>query len=152
MSPEELKRRFTYHKPSGNQPERYEEIRGMGRTFATRLYELCPESRELSLALAKLEEVVMWANAAIARRENKVPEPENTPCEQHLVIARAGNPMSTGQVAQEAILRRIADEVGGFYMNGYALMAKSAKTQEYGEGMELLCKLHRELVEGEEDD
>ena len=29
----------------------------------------CPESRELSCALTKLEEAVMWANAAIARNE-----------------------------------------------------------------------------------
>ena len=29
----------------------------------------CPESREKSLAFTKLEECIMWANAAIARNE-----------------------------------------------------------------------------------
>ncbi len=29
----------------------------------------CPDSRELSLAITHLEEVVFWANAAIARHE-----------------------------------------------------------------------------------
>lgn len=31
--------------------------------------ELCPEGREKSLAITKIEESVMWANAAIARGE-----------------------------------------------------------------------------------
>ena len=33
------------------------------------LDEYCPESREKSLAVTKLEEVVFWSNAAIAREE-----------------------------------------------------------------------------------
>ena len=33
------------------------------------LVDECPDSRELSVALTKLEEAVMWANAAIARNE-----------------------------------------------------------------------------------
>lgn len=31
--------------------------------------ELCPESRERSLAFTKIDEAVMWANASIARNE-----------------------------------------------------------------------------------
>ena len=31
--------------------------------------ELCPASREKSLALTKIEESIMWANASIARNE-----------------------------------------------------------------------------------
>ena len=65
----ELNARFTYHAPKGDQPERYQEIRNLGRHFAVVLTENCPESRELSLALTSLEQTVMWANAVIARRE-----------------------------------------------------------------------------------
>ena len=65
----ELKTRFTYHPPKGNQPERYEAIRGHALTFATFIVATTPESREQSLALTALDEVVFWANAAIARRE-----------------------------------------------------------------------------------
>lgn len=65
----ELKIRFTYHAPKENQPHRYEEIREHAYSFALIITEDCPESREKSLALTKLEEAVMWANAAIARRE-----------------------------------------------------------------------------------
>ena len=66
--PEELENRFTYHAPTEGQPEKYEKIRGMAHSFAAELVEDCPESRELSLALTHLDEVVFFANAAIARR------------------------------------------------------------------------------------
>ena len=63
--------RFTYHPPKAelNQAERYTGIRDKGKILALYLLEQCPESRELSLAITKLEEAVMWANAAIARNE-----------------------------------------------------------------------------------
>lgn len=60
---------FTYHSPSGDQPMRYELIRNFGKEFANALIVSCPNSRELSLALTKIEEAVMWANASIARNE-----------------------------------------------------------------------------------
>jgi hypothetical protein len=37
------------------------------------LVERCPEGRELSLALSNLEEVMFWANAAIARNQKAPP-------------------------------------------------------------------------------
>jgi hypothetical protein len=63
--------RFTYHQPKLelHQVERYGDIRDRGRDLAMHLLNQCPESRELSLAITKLEECVMWANAAIARNE-----------------------------------------------------------------------------------
>jgi hypothetical protein len=75
---EEISTRFTYHPPSEavkrnglTQQERYEAIRHQGGELANNLIAFCPDSRELSLALTKLEEAVMWANAAIARRERE---------------------------------------------------------------------------------
>ena len=67
----DLNTRFTYHKPFGNQPERYESIRGLALEFADILLNKCPDSRELSLAITKIEEAVFWANAAIARHEEE---------------------------------------------------------------------------------
>ena len=69
MIPEDLENRFTYHSPREGQPAKYEYIRKRALILAHDLNELCPESREKSLALTKLEEMVMWANAAIARNE-----------------------------------------------------------------------------------
>ena len=65
---EELTRRFTYHPPKPDQPPMYEALRKQAMEFASLMVMLCPDSRELSLALTKLEEAIMWANAAIARR------------------------------------------------------------------------------------
>jgi hypothetical protein len=62
---------FTYHPPGGNQGERYTRLRALANQLAQELNVLCPPSRELSLAQTKLEEAVMWANAAIARNETQ---------------------------------------------------------------------------------
>ena len=69
MDSNDLQNRFTYHPPKENQPGRYQIIRDKAHLFAIYLDEYCPESREKSLAITHLEEVVFWANAAIARHE-----------------------------------------------------------------------------------
>ena len=60
---------FTYHAPKGDQQKRYEMIREVAKSLAYFINDNVPESREKSLALTKLEESVMWANAGIARNE-----------------------------------------------------------------------------------
>jgi hypothetical protein len=62
-------RRFTYHAPKGDQADRYTELRNFARQFALHIVNNTPPSREQSLALTKVEEAVMWANASIARNE-----------------------------------------------------------------------------------
>lgn len=69
MEIKDLENRFTYHAPRGDQPNKYEAIRNYASDFAKLLGNYCPESRELSLAITKLEESVFWANASIARNE-----------------------------------------------------------------------------------
>ena len=65
----ELEKRFSYHPPRDDQVERYEGICECARALGVLLNTGCPPSRELSLAFTKLEECVMWSNAAIARNE-----------------------------------------------------------------------------------
>lgn len=65
----EIQKRFTYHAPKPGQQDRYETIREIARGFAGFIGENCPDSRERAVALTKLEECVMWANASIARNE-----------------------------------------------------------------------------------
>ncbi len=74
MDIKELKNRFTYHPPilGSSQTIRYEEIRAGALSFAEYLLSVTLESREQSLALTKLDEVVFWSNAAIARNETNV--------------------------------------------------------------------------------
>lgn len=65
----ELENRFTYHPPKGIQLEKYEFIRYNVALLASEIDKMVPECREKSIAITKLEEAVMWANAGIARRE-----------------------------------------------------------------------------------
>lgn len=62
---------FTYHAPKGDQPEKYVRIRQCAKGLARLITELCPQGRERSTALTKLEEATFWANAAIARKKDE---------------------------------------------------------------------------------
>ena len=65
----EIEKRFTYHPPKGDQADRYHILREAAKVLAYNIQDKCPDSRERALAMTKLEESVMWANAAIARNE-----------------------------------------------------------------------------------
>jgi len=65
----DLNKRFTYHPPKESQPERYVVLREKGRELANLILQCSVPSREQSLALTKIEEAIMWANAGIARNE-----------------------------------------------------------------------------------
>ena len=65
----DINKRFTYHAPKADQIPRYGRIRAAGKELADKIHSACPRSREMSVALTKLEEAIMWANAAIARNE-----------------------------------------------------------------------------------
>lgn len=64
----DLEVRFTYHSPNAEQATKYPMIRTKAKEMAYLIEELVPEGRERSLALTKLEEVMMWANAGISRK------------------------------------------------------------------------------------
>ena len=63
----QLDNNFTYHTPKPGQGEKYTDLRLETKALAVCILQLCPSSRERSVALTKLEEVMFWANAAIAR-------------------------------------------------------------------------------------
>lgn len=69
LSREDLNNRFTYHKPFGDQPDRYEKIRAAMLKAAGVVFDLCPGSPERTRAINALDEAMMLANAAIARNE-----------------------------------------------------------------------------------
>ena len=64
-----IENNFQYHSPKDDQPARYEQIRDEAKRLAETILHLTRPSGEQSLALTKLEEAVMWANAGIARNE-----------------------------------------------------------------------------------
>lgn len=68
MNVKDIKYRFMYHKP----PDQH--VSALHEKVRNRLWEVAdfiamhtPIGREQSLAITKLEEAMMWANAAIAR-------------------------------------------------------------------------------------
>jgi len=67
---------FTYHAPKNNQLPRYQDIRGAAHNLAVIIEKHCPPSREKSIAITKLQEVSMFANASIAIHENLPSQPD----------------------------------------------------------------------------
>ena len=63
----EIENNFMYHKPKAGQNEKYETLRAKAKEFAYLVDDLCPGGKEREISMVKLEESVMWANAAIAR-------------------------------------------------------------------------------------
>ncbi|MCM3488794.1 hypothetical protein M3689_05670 [Alkalihalophilus marmarensis] len=65
---EQIEKKFKYHAPKNQSTIlSHETVRNECRHLANTLDEMLPNSREKSLAITKLEEVMMWANASIAR-------------------------------------------------------------------------------------
>lgn len=68
VTPQDLKNRFEYRKPPNEEVTlRHESIREACHKVAKAIVVDTPPGREQSLAITKLEEVMFWANAAIAR-------------------------------------------------------------------------------------
>lgn len=70
MSPEDINNRFAFHPatPENGNGEKHEEIRESCRELAQWFNRVLPEGREKSLVITHLEEVMFWANAAVARQ------------------------------------------------------------------------------------
>jgi hypothetical protein len=66
---DEIEHRFSHHPPRGDQADRYEHLRREVRRLAHVINEFVPESVEKDRAFAALDDVMMRANAGIARRE-----------------------------------------------------------------------------------
>jgi len=67
MKESTIENNFKYHAPGEGKIGRHKMIRDAGKTYANIILHNVPEGREQALAITKLEEVVMWANAGIAR-------------------------------------------------------------------------------------
>lgn len=63
----DIDNRFTYHSPDNDAGMKHSTVRNACKDMADLLNSVLPEGREKSLAITKLEEVMMWSNAAIAR-------------------------------------------------------------------------------------
>lgn len=71
MTQEAIDNTFTYHKPFGDQAQRYEGLRNKAKELARLIQQTCPVSREKSLVITNLQQAIMWANASIAINEKE---------------------------------------------------------------------------------
>lgn len=62
-----IENNFSYHVPKEGQPAKYEAIRAKAKELAYLIDSVVPKSREQSVAMTNLEQVVFWANAGLAR-------------------------------------------------------------------------------------
>lgn len=68
MDKADLNNRFTYHAPvTPETADAHTAVRARCSELAHWLNTVCPDGRELALAITSLEGVMTWANAAIAR-------------------------------------------------------------------------------------
>lgn len=58
---------FKYHPPADSRIPDFKTMRDQARMFAHIIDTLVPDGREKATALTKLEEVVFWSNAGLAR-------------------------------------------------------------------------------------
>lgn len=65
---QDLAWRFKHHAPAPGVVPLHEGVREHCLELANQLNELVPGGREIAISLQKLEEVMFWANAGIARR------------------------------------------------------------------------------------
>lgn len=67
MKEEDIENRFTFHAGDEGKAHLHNVVRGRCAGLAHWLNETLPDGREKSTAITKLEEVMFWSNAAVAR-------------------------------------------------------------------------------------
>lgn len=68
-----LENQFMYHIAEGTQPLQFATIRGECLELARMIVVICPDGEEREQAIRRLNEVMFWANAAIARHSGVTP-------------------------------------------------------------------------------
>lgn len=67
MDMDDLTNRFRFHRADESKAAKHTIIRQKCFELACELNNLIPDGREKSLAITNLEDVMFWANAALAR-------------------------------------------------------------------------------------
>jgi hypothetical protein len=63
----EIQDRFSYHPPTEKGAQKHKRLTQEFIILAEAIESICPDGREKSLVMTKLEEAKMWASAAVAR-------------------------------------------------------------------------------------
>jgi hypothetical protein len=65
----DLYKRFEFEPEGHDKARMHESIRDLCRQMALNMDYLLPDCRETSIVMTKIEEVMFWANSAVARHE-----------------------------------------------------------------------------------
>ena len=69
IDPKDIEHRFAFHAATTDEKrDAHTSVRQSCRRLADYLNENLPDGREKALAMTKLEEVMFWGNAALARQ------------------------------------------------------------------------------------
>jgi len=72
MQPADIENRFAFHAATTDEKrDAHTSVRQNCRELADFLNEKLPDGREKSTAITKLEEVMFWGNAALARESSE---------------------------------------------------------------------------------
>ncbi|MGW7197234.1 Acb2/Tad1 domain-containing protein [Streptomyces chryseus] len=70
MTPADIEHRFAFHAATtAEKRDAHGSVRQACRDLADQINEQVPDGREKSLAVARVEEAMFWANAALARQQ-----------------------------------------------------------------------------------
>jgi hypothetical protein len=64
---QDLEHRFNFHPADAEKAKKHETIRAECKQLAATVKTMVPPGREQALAITKIEEAMMWANAGLAR-------------------------------------------------------------------------------------
>lgn len=68
MNPADIENRFAFHAATTDEKrDAHTSVRQACRALADKINDDVPDGREKSLAITNLEQVMFWANAALAR-------------------------------------------------------------------------------------
>lgn len=71
MNPIDIANRFTDHELTGKQQSMSMRHTLKAREFAELINGQCPDNREKSIAMTKIEEALMWANKSLEMRKEE---------------------------------------------------------------------------------
>ena len=67
-----IENNFGFHPADKETGKAHDSVRNECKELAYKLDKALPDSREKSLAMTKLEEVMLWGNAAVARNKASI--------------------------------------------------------------------------------
>lgn len=139
----ELFRSLTNQAPKSDAVvDRFEELRLPAKDFGATVLELCPPSRERSLAITKLEESLMWAIKSIALNQDDIldehvdadQDPADKMAPQSIVSAAANTGRGVEEIDRMHTRMRLLDIAASRGGDNDMVLARAERYAKFVEG------------------